>query len=1019
MCTPFGARVWKLNCIDCRLKLPTFRLRWLFGFLAASAVCGAQTGAFEGKTIVEIRYSGSGADPADLARVQPLEKGKPLRSTDVSKAIDALFATGEYTDIAVEAEVSGDGVVVTFATTPRWFVGGVDIAGKLKVPPNPGELHSNTQLNLGAPFEDADVNTAIASMQRLFTSNGLYEAAVTPAVERKNEGHQVFFTFTVKEGKRAKYERPVITSVQSLLSDDAIMRVTGWRVPVVHWWRHVTNSRTRSGIQALQAKYQRQERLTAAVDLTQLEYDPVSRRVKPHLNVSPGPKIDVKAVEAKVSKGTLRRYVPVFQERAVDNDLLVEGRNNLRDYFESQGYYDVDVDFRRKPVVNDTETIEYVIAKGARQKLAHVAIAGNKYFTSETIRERMFIEPASLQLRHGRYSDAFRRKDEENIADLYKSNGFRDVKVSTRVDSGFQGKENQIAVTVTVEEGAQWLIDHLTLTGMTLLNRDSLIGQFASIEGQPFSEVNLATDRNQVLTRYFENGFPTASFKASWQESAAPHYVNVSYEVTEGRRQYVRDVLISGSQITRQDLITKNITLKPGDPLSPVEQTTIQKRFYDLGVFARVDTAIQNADGDTDHKYILYNFQEANRYRVNVGIGAQVARLGAPSSDSLSNPGGSTGFSPEVSAEVSRLNFLGRGHTVTVRALYSSIEKRASISYLQPRFLGDPRRNLTYTLLYDNTLNVRTFASRREEASVQMSQEFSKSLTGLFRFAYRRVSVSNVIIPVLLVPQLVQPVRLGILSGNLVQDRRNNPGNPSKGIYNTVDLGLSDKIFGSQRNFMRVLARNATYYHLTRNVILARQTQFGIIFPFAAPEGVSAQQSVPLPERFFGGGADSLRAFPYNQAGPRDTGAAVTPGGPTSQATGFPLGGNALLSNNVELRFPLLGENIQGVLFHDMGNVYSSLDNVSFRFKQRDLNDFDYTVHAVGMGVRYRTPVGPIRLDLAYSVNPPAYNGFSGTPAQLLTCDPNADPATAPSYCRPQRQNVSHFQFFFSIGQTF
>jgi len=415
----------------------------------------------------------------------------------------------------------------------------------------------------------------------------------------------------------------------------------------------------------------------------------------------------------------------------------------------------------------------------------------------------------------------------------------------------------------------------------------------------------------------------------------------------------------------------------------------------------------------------VYNFDEANRYTVNVGVGAQIARIGSPSKTSLSGPAGSTGFSPSFSIDVSRLNFLGLGHTVSLRTLYSNIEKRGSISYLQPRFRNVEGRSISYTLLYDNSLDVRTFASRRAEASVQVSQQFSKSLTGLFRVAYRRVSVGSVVIPVLLIPQLLQPVRVGIVSANLVQDRRNNTGNPSRGIYNTVDIGLASKAFGSQRSFGRALVRNATYYKLTNSIILARQTQFGIIAPFSAPAGLTEQQSVPLPERFFGGGADSLRAFPFNQAGPRDTGAPVIPGGPASKPTGFPLGGNALLFNNVELRFPLLGENVQGVFFHDMGNVFSSIGNMSFRYSQKDLTDFDYTVHAAGFGIRYRTPVGPVRLDLAYSLNPPSFNGFGGTPGQLISCLPNADPATEPSYCQVSKQNVGHFQFFFSIGQTF
>src|SRR5262249_41568100 len=152
----------------------------------------------------------------------------------------------------------------------------------------------------------------------------------------------------------------------------------------------------------------------------------------------------------------------------------------------------------------------------------------------------------------------------------------------------------------------------------------------SSIEGQPFSDVNLVSDRDAMLTHYFAQGFPSVSVQPAWQPGSAPYHVNVVYTVAEGRRQFVRDVLTSGSHITRQSLIDKNITLQPGDPLSPIKQADIQKRLYDLGVFARVDTAIENPDGETDHKFVLYNFDEANRYVVSVGLGAQVARFGTP-----------------------------------------------------------------------------------------------------------------------------------------------------------------------------------------------------------------------------------------------------------------------------------------------------------------------------------------------------------------------------------------------------
>jgi len=919
----------------------------------------------------------------------------------------------------VEAEAAGDGVTLRFVTQLTLFVGNVAIEGKVSAPPNEGQIGSATQLTLGAPFHDADVTTAVESVKTLLKSNGLYKAEVTPEIKRDDELQQVYITFGLREHKRAKYEMPAIQGNKGL-SDATVLRATGWRVPLIHWWRHVTEERTSGGVRGVLAKYEKQNRLTAKAEIPKLDYDSQNNRVRPTLNITPGPKVKVTAVETKVSSRVLKRYVPIFEERTVYNELLVEGKRNLEDYYQSQGYYDAEVDFRLHPPENDLEKIEYVISRGARFKLVHLSLAGNKYFRTPAIQERLFMHESGLTLRHGRYSEAFRKKDEQNILDLYYANGFRDAKVSTAVERDYQGKTGQVAVTITIDEGPQWLVDNLTINGVTQADQQQLTAQLTSGTGQPFSDSNLASDRNYILTYYGVRGFPGVSCEAGWQPSGAPHHVNVVYDVVQGTRQYVRDVTITGLRTTRRSLVERKLDIHPGEPLSQVDQLEAQKRLYDLGVFARVDTAVENPDSEAeDHKYLLYSFEEANRYRLALGFGAQVANFGTPSTTSLSAPGGTTGFSPQVELDVSRLNFFGLGHTISLKAGYSSIEKRGSLSYLQPRLRDIHGVDVTYSLVYDNSLDVRTFASKREEGSVQVSDKFSKSLTGLIKFAYRRVSVSDVVIPVLLVPQLLQPVRIGMLSVNLAQDRRDNPGNPTHGMFNTIDVGLAGSFFGSQRSFARVLVRNATYYRLGSHVVLARQTRFGIIQPFSVASDTTPQESVPLPERFFGGGADSLRAFSYNQAGPRDVGTALVPGGPVSQPTGFPLGGNALLFNNVELRFPLIGQNIQGVLFYDAGNVYSSVGNISFRFHQRNLQDFDYMVHAPGIGLRYQTPIGPLRLDLAYSINPPSYNGFSGTPDQLLQCNPNLPPSQLPPYCQSTKQTLGHVQFFFSIGQTF
>jgi len=260
--------------------------------------------------------------------------------------------------------------------------------------------------------------------------------------------------------------------------------------------------------------------------------------------------------------------------------------------------------------------------------------------------------------------------------------------------------------------------------------------------------------------------------------------------------------------------------------------------------------------------------------------------------------------------------------------------------------------------------------------------------------------VGNLKIDPLLLPLLAQSVRVGVASINVVQDRRDDPIDPHKGIYNTLDVGLATRYFGSQTSFVRVLGRNATYYRLGEKIVLARETQFGVQPAFSIPAASDPTDPIPLPERFFGGGGNTQRGFPENQAGPRDP------------LTGFPLGGSALFFNNTELRFPLYGANINGVLFEDAGNVFSSLSKLTFRTDQRNIDDFDYMVHAVGFGVRYRTPVGPIRVDLAYGINPPKFNGFPGNYVQLVQC-------SAANTCQRSQQQINHFQFVFSIGQAF
>jgi len=281
------------------------------------------------------------------------------------------------------------------------------------------------------------------------------------------------------------------------------------------------------------------------------------------------------------------------------------------------------------------------------------------------------------------------------------------------------------------------------------------------------------------------------------------------------------------------------------------------------------------------------------------------------------------------------------------------------------------------------------------------------------------VNLSNINIVPQAIPVGSRDVRVGSVGGTFFRDRRDDPVDSHRGSYNNIDLSVAASFLGSQASFTRLLARNSTYHKISRDIVFARSVQFGVMEPFgklmASPavagtpsvvESSSGLAQIPLSERFYSGGASSHRGFPNNQAGPRDL------------VTGFPVGGSAIMMFSEELRFPLIGDNLGGVIFHDMGNVYSTLNNISFRYHQKNLQDFDYMVHAVGGGIRYHTPIGPVRIDLAYAPNTPRFFGFKGTLDDLAKW-PSTVPLCSISSPLCDQQRISRFQFHFSLGQTF
>lgn len=937
--------------------------------------------------------------PADEVRsLLHLKAGEAYREADAALTLQSLYATGRYYDIVIEADQTAGAeatvgeLAVRILTTRNWFTGRVTVEGA-KDPPSGAQIANATRLTLGEEFTAGQVTQSTQNIESLLRSNGFFEAKVRPEVSTRPEIEQVDVRFVLEPGHRARFSMPEIQGTTQR-TPEQVADATGWeRFWGLAGWKTVNESRVQGGLRNVQKSFEKQGFLLADISLEAMTYKPESRTAVPSLRIDEGVPVDLRTTGVKIRSGRLRTLVPIYQENTADRELLQEGANNIAGYLQANGFFDATVQFTSR-TRDGRRLIEYEIDRGERYRLAAIDIRGNNYFDFATIRERLLIQPATiLRYRNGRFSERLLESSRAAVAVLYRSNGFRDVKVETVVEDNYEGKPRQQAVSFRITEGNQWFVGALAVEGVPPEEEEFLRSQLQSIPGQPFSEQTVATDRDALLSTFYNNGYLAASFDWARTPGTDPYTVDLRYILKPGRRDFVRLVLVDGLDTTNPSIVYRRLNLLPGSPLSQSRMLEGQRRLYDLGIFSRVEMAVQNPLGIEASKYVLYQLEEARRYGVDFGVGAEVGRIGG-GINSFESPAGTTGFSPRVYLALNRYNMFGLGHTASVQTRVSNFLQRAVVTYLAPQFRDSESFSLAFTTLIESSRNVRTFDATRIEGAIQLSQRLSLPSTGIYRFTLRRVAVreDSLKIQPELIPRAAQPVRVGIASGLFIQDRRDNPINPTRGYYNSVDFGVATRGFSSQSDFIRLLGRNSSYQKLRKDIVFARVTTFGLLHAFSA----DPRRDVPLPERFFSGGANTLRGFPENQAGPRDL------------ATGFPVGGKALLINSTELRFPLIGDSLGAVAFHDAGNVYSSLGNISFRYKQPSLANFDYMTQTLGVGLRYATPIGPVRVDVGYTQNASRFFGFVGTREELLF-----------GQGRRELTGINRFQFHFSLGQTF
>jgi len=1020
----------------------------------ASSSCQASSetsSAYEGKVVQSIELPRvADRDRDHLLSLLSQKTDTPLRKDSVRDSIKTLYATGRFADIQAEVRPSGDAVVLIFRTSPNFFVGAVDVEGAPSRP-NANQIVNASKLQLGELYNQEKLSRALENVRQVMQENGYYKARVSAESTSNAATQQVDVLFHVDAGALAHVGEVKVTG-SSWLSAANVQKIAH-----MDPGDRVTAALVNNSLQRLRKRFQKQQRALAQVSIAEQTYRPERNTVDFTFQIDPGPVVLIEAEGFHVSRGVLKKEIPVYEENAVDDDLLNEGKRNLLNYIQTKGHFDAKVDIKKKTDANTFRVI-YDINPGPVHKLVSVQITGNKNFLdTATLRSYLQVQPASRFLSHGRYSEALLRSDVGTLEGLYKSNGFRAVKIDTKVDDNYQGVANRLEVRIHIDEGPRTEVGTVTLTGNTKV-KSSDLPELSTQAGQPYSEQDLANDRERILSYYFDHGFPNASLEITTRDSSQANREDVTFAIQEGEKFIVDKVMVGGTEHTRDFVVQREMQVHPGDALSQQDLLNTQTRLYDLGIFSQVDTAVQNPEGTDPQKNVLVQVRESKRYTFTYGGGLEF-ETGLPAGAQA--PQGKSGVSPRVEFDVTRLNFAGRDQTITFQSHVGRLQQRGLISYEIPKLMDSDKFKLIYTVFYDNSLDVATFTSQRLEGKIDLRQQFGStgrepgtrpgpdSIT--YRFDYRLVKATNFAqgFSPGEIAILSLPARVGGPGFTFIHDKRDNPLESTKGDYFTLDAFSANSFFGSRSdtsnlslptNFARALGQYSSYYAFgpkgkkNRQFVFARSTSIGLEQPFRGtrvlPPGacplVNGQftctdiADIPLPEQFFAGGGNSHRGFGLNQAGPRD---------PDS---GFPVGGTALFVNNLELRFPTvslpyLGEGFGFAIFHDMGNVFTAPHDMVkglIRWHQAspqwcqssgtvnsaecttfNNSGYDYTSHALGVGVRYKTPIGPLRFDFGYNLNPTRY---------FQTVQGTTPPSTT-----PEAQQLRHFNVFFSIGQPF
>jgi outer membrane protein insertion porin family len=918
----------------------------LCGVLAPAAA-RADVAAYLGRPVVSVRLTIEGRDSVEpeLEDLVETKTGAPLSMAAVRETLKHLFSLGRFDDVRADATLAGAGVALVYELSPVHPVTRIEFAGTQDVPGvDEGRLRRAVTDRYGPAPPLGRADDAARVVADSLRQRGYLHAQVTPRAELHHDPDRATLFLSVVAGDRTRIGTITVSGAGG--DDRARLLAALSLKPGDAWEPEALGQLIDDYLDRLHRRGFYEARLSESAKLA--DQDTVANVTLAFVR---GPHVRVVFSGDPLPAPMRTELVPVEREGSVDEDLLEDSSHRIEEYLRSQGYRDAAAPFTRSET-GDELTITFNVKKGPLSRVQDVEISGNAALDAEAIGARM-------RTRVGQpFSSDVLDSDVAALEAFYRRNGFASVSVSSAVESSppaAAGAEIPVTVRLTVREGSRTTIASVRIDGNASVAEEVLRRDLATAPGRPYFAPEVAVDRDAMLARYANLGYPNATIVVDPGLSADGTRADIVFRVQEGPRVFVDHVLIVGNFRTSRRTILRELQFKSGDPLGPAAINDSQRRLASLGLFRRVRIS-ELSQGDETKRDVLVSVEEAPATTIAYGGGFDVRPLTVQASD--------TGvastvlrFAPRASFSISRSNLFGKRRSISLFTSVSQLlngtasggqaftEYRVLGSYREPR-LFDTSADAAVTAVVEQQLRT-SFDFFRRGLNAEVGRRLTRDVSLSGSYQLQNVKVFNEVVSPqdkLLIDRLFPQVLLSSFSLSVIRDTRNDAIDPTRGNYLSGNGQLAAKAIGSEVGFVKTFLSAATF----RSLPHAHGTVFAGDARFGMARGFPELKALPASERFFAGGSTTVRGFALDQLGTPET----------IDQNGFPIGGNALVIFNAELRVPVWrGLGVVGFL--DTGNVWALPSDISLPQMRS----------AAGIGLRYKSPVGPIRIDLGFKLN--------------------------------------------------